>query len=136
MIFGLFVFLGLLVFVTLFVFVQVVRLTPYVFILIYAALRIIPDTISESTRIHGIPPSPLHTLQLIEEMKRDGVSLIVVEPYFNLKTPEAIVNQLAGGRVLVLAPSLGGMKEVTDYLELFEYNVNLLADALRQAAGR
>ncbi|MFM1549681.1 MAG: ABC transporter permease [Lentisphaeria bacterium] len=38
------------------VFVQSVRLTPYVFILIYAALRIIPDTISESTRIHGIPP--------------------------------------------------------------------------------
>ena len=84
----------------------------------------------------GIPPSPRHTLQLIEEMKRDGVTLIVVEPYFNLKTPEAIVNQLSGGKVLVLAPSVGGMKEVTDYLELFEYNVNLLADALRQAAGR
>ena len=84
----------------------------------------------------GIPPSPLHTLQLIEEMKRDGVTLIVVEPYFSLRTPEAIVNQLAGGQVLVLAPSVGGVKEVTDYIELFEYNVNLLAGALRQVAGR
>jgi zinc/manganese transport system substrate-binding protein len=84
----------------------------------------------------GIPPSPLHTIQLIEEMKRDDVALIVVEPYFNLKTPEAIVNQLSGGRVLVLAPSVGGADEVTDYIELFDYNVNLLADALLQSTGR
>jgi zinc/manganese transport system substrate-binding protein len=84
----------------------------------------------------GIPPSPLHTIQLIEEMKRDDVALIVVEPYFNLKTPEAIVNQLTGGRVLVLAPSVGGVDEVTDYIQLFDYNVNLLADALRQTTGR
>ena len=84
----------------------------------------------------GIPPSPLHTIQLIDEMKRDGVSLIVVEPYFNLRTPEAIVNQLTGGQVLVLAPSVGGVDEATDYIQLFEYNVNLLAGALRQAAAR
>jgi ABC-type Zn uptake system ZnuABC Zn-binding protein ZnuA len=84
----------------------------------------------------GIPPSPLHTIQLIEEMKRDGASLIVVEPYFNLRTPEAIVNQLTGGQVLVLAPSVGGVDEATDYIQLFEYNVNLLAGALRQAAAR
>ena len=83
----------------------------------------------------GIPPSPLHTIQLIEEMKRDDVALIVVEPYFNLKTPEAIVNQLTGGRVLVLAPSVGGVDEVTGYIQLFEYNVNLLAGALRQATA-
>jgi zinc/manganese transport system substrate-binding protein len=84
----------------------------------------------------GIPPSPLHTIQLIEEMKREDVALIIVEPYFNLKTPEAIVNQLTGGRVLVLAPSVGGVDEVTDYIQLFDYNVNLLADALRQSTGR
>ena len=84
----------------------------------------------------GIPPSPRHTLQLIEEMKRDGVTLIVVEPYFSLRTPEAIVNQLAGGEVLVLAPSVGGVDEATDYIQLFEYNVNLLAGALQQGAGR
>jgi len=83
----------------------------------------------------GIPPSPLHILQLIEEMKDEGVGIIVVEPYFSLKTPEAIVNQLPTGRVLVLAPSVGGVKEVTNYIELFDYNVDLLAGALRQSAG-
>ena len=84
----------------------------------------------------GIPPSPAHTLQLIEEMKRGGVKLIVVEPYFSLKTPQAIVNQVPGGKVLVLAPSVGGVKEVTDYIQLFDYNVNLLAGALKQITGK
>ena len=84
----------------------------------------------------GIPPSPSHTLDLIGEMKRGGITLIVVEPYFSLKTPQAIANQVPGAKVLILAPSVGGMKEVTDYIQLFEYNVNLLVGALKQAAGK
>ena len=84
----------------------------------------------------GIPPSPSHTIELIDEMKRQGVKLIAVEPYFSLRTPQAIANQLAGGRVLVLAPSVGGVKEATDYIQLFEYNVNLLVGALKQVAGK
>ena len=84
----------------------------------------------------GIPPSPSHTLQLIDEMKRGGVKLIVVEPYFSLRTPQAIANQVSGGQVLILAPSVGGVKETTDYIQLFEYDVNLLAGALRQATGK
>ena len=83
----------------------------------------------------GIPPSPSHTLELIDEMKKQGVKLIVVEPYFSLKTPQAVAGQV-GGRVLTLAPSVGGVKEVTDYIQLFEYNVNLLADALKQVTGK
>ncbi len=55
----------------------------------------------------GIPPSPSHTLELIDEMKTQGVKLIVVEPYFDLKTPQSIATQV-GGKVLVLAPSVGG----------------------------
>jgi ABC-type Zn uptake system ZnuABC Zn-binding protein ZnuA len=61
--------------------------------------------------------------------------LIVVEPYFDLKTPQAIANQI-GGRVMVLAPSVGGAKEATDYIQLFEYDVNLLAGALKQVTGK
>ena len=84
----------------------------------------------------GIPPSPSHTLELIEDMKRQGVKLIVVEPYFDLKTPQAITNQVGGGKVLVLAPSVGGEKEVTDYIGLFNYDVNLLATTLKQITGK
>ena len=84
----------------------------------------------------GIPPSPGHTLDVMGEMRRQQVKLILVEPYFSLRTPQAIANQIAGGRVLVLAPSVGGVKEVTDYIQLFDYNVNLLAGALKQVAGK
>ena len=38
----------------------------------------------------GIPPSPGHTLELMQEMKRQNVKIIAVEPYFDLKTPNAI----------------------------------------------
>jgi zinc/manganese transport system substrate-binding protein len=83
----------------------------------------------------GIPPSPSHTLELIDEMKRQGVKLILMEPYFDLKTPQAIAGQI-GGKVLVLAPSVGGTKEATDYIQLFDYDVNLLASTLKQITGK
>jgi zinc/manganese transport system substrate-binding protein len=83
----------------------------------------------------GIPPSPSHTLELIDAMKSQGAKLIVVEPSFDLKTPQAIANQV-GGKVLVLAPSVGGAKEATDYIQLFEYDINLLAAALKQVTGK
>ena len=83
----------------------------------------------------GIPPSPSHTIELIAEMKRQEVKLIVVEPYFDLKTPQAIATQV-GGKVLVLAPSVGGVKDATDYIQLFDYNVNLLTSTLKQVTGK
>ncbi|HYN08333.1 MAG TPA: metal ABC transporter substrate-binding protein [Vicinamibacterales bacterium] len=83
----------------------------------------------------GIPAPPAHIIDLIGEMKRRGVKLIVVEPYWSLKTPQAIANQV-GGRVLVLAPSVGGVKEATDYIQLFEYDVTQLASALKQISGK
>ena len=83
----------------------------------------------------GIPPSPAHTLELIDEMKRQGVKLIAVEPYFDLKTPQAVATQV-GGKVLVLAPSVGGTKDVTDYIGLFDYDVNLMVTALKQVTGK
>jgi len=36
----------------------------------------------------------------------------------------------------VLAPSVGGAKEATDYIKLFDYDVNLLASALKQLTGK
>ena len=83
----------------------------------------------------GIPPTTAHTVDLIGEMKRQGVKLIVAEPYFDLKTPQAITAQV-GGQVLVLAPSVGGAKEAIDYISLFDYNVNLVAGALKRTTGK
>lgn len=76
----------------------------------------------------GIPPSPQHTVELIQQMKRDNVKVIVVEPYFDLKTPNAVARE-TGGKVLVLPPSVGGEKEITDYFKLFDYDISKLKQA-------
>ena len=76
----------------------------------------------------GIPPSPQHTVELIGLMKRDNVKVICVEPYFDLKTPNAVARE-TGGRVEVLTPSVGGEKEITDYFKLFDYDIAKLKQA-------
>lgn len=83
----------------------------------------------------GIPPSPAHTLQLMEEMKRLGVKLILVEPYFDLKTPDAIARE-TGAKVLVMLPSVGGEARVKTYFDLFDYDVNLLVSAIKETGAR
>jgi zinc/manganese transport system substrate-binding protein len=70
----------------------------------------------------GIPPTPGHTLDVIQTMKREGAKLILVEPYFDLKTPESIARAV-GGKALVLPPSVGGEPEITDYFKLFDYDI-------------
>jgi zinc/manganese transport system substrate-binding protein len=82
----------------------------------------------------GIPPTPQHTLDLINEMKRQNVKLILVEPYFDLKTPNSIA-RATGGEVLVMPPSVGGVKEVSDYFKLFDYDINLLINAIKKTTA-
>ena len=36
----------------------------------------------------------------------------------------------------VLRPSVGGEKEVSDYIKLFDYDVNLLVSAFKEVGGR
>jgi zinc/manganese transport system substrate-binding protein len=79
----------------------------------------------------GIPPTPQHTLDVMNEMKRLKVKVVLVEPYFDLKTPEAIGRE-TGAHVLVMPPSVGGVKETSDYFKLFDYDINLLVDALKK----
>src|SRR5262245_14168209 len=83
----------------------------------------------------GIPPSPSHTLELIQEMKSQNVKVMLVEPYFDLKTPNAVARE-TGAAVLVLAPSVGAEKEITDYIQLFDYDVSRLSAALKAAGGK
>jgi zinc/manganese transport system substrate-binding protein len=82
----------------------------------------------------GIPPTPQHTLDLMNEMKRQNVKLVLVEPYFDLKTPNSIGRD-TGAQVLVVPPSVGGVKEVSDYFKLFDYDINLVVDAIKKSGA-
>jgi zinc/manganese transport system substrate-binding protein len=83
----------------------------------------------------GIPPTPQHTLDLINEMKRQNVKLVLVEPYFDLKTPMSIGRE-TGAQVLVMPPSVGGVKDVPDYFKLFDYDITLLIDAIKKSGAK
>ena len=78
----------------------------------------------------GIPPSPSHTLELIQTIKREGIKVIVMEPYFDRKTPNSIAEK-TGAKVVVLYPSVGGKPGLDDYFKLFDYDINELVKALQ-----
>jgi zinc/manganese transport system substrate-binding protein len=83
----------------------------------------------------GIPPTPQHTLDLMNQMKKDNVKIVLVEPYFDAKTPNAIGRE-TGAEVLVMPPSVGGTKDVPDYIKLFDSNINMLVTAIKKTSGK
>jgi zinc/manganese transport system substrate-binding protein len=78
----------------------------------------------------GIPPSRSHTTGPINVMKRENVKIILVEAYFELKTPNAIARE-TGTEVVVIPSSVGSESGVTDYFKLFDYDLALLTKALK-----
>jgi zinc/manganese transport system substrate-binding protein len=83
----------------------------------------------------GIPPTPQHTLDVIQAMKAQNVKIIMVEPYFDLKTPNAIA-AATGAKVLVMPPSVGGVKEATDYFKLFDTDINMVTAAIKETGAK
>jgi len=83
----------------------------------------------------GIPPTPQHTLDVINAMKAQNVKIIMVEPYFDLKTPNSI-GQQTGGQVLVMPPSVGGVPEASDYFKLFDVDIAKLINAAKTVGAK
>ena len=83
----------------------------------------------------GIPPTPQHTLDVINAMKAQNVKLILVEPYFDLKTPNSIAEK-TGARVVVMPPSVGGVPGASDYFKLFDTDIALLVEAIKATGAK
>ena len=76
----------------------------------------------------GIPPSPSHTLELIDEMKRAGREAHRRRAV--LRPEDAAVDRQRRWAAQVLRAGAVGRrrrKEATDYIQLFDYDVNALA---------
>lgn len=78
----------------------------------------------------GIPPSPTHTLEIINLIANEKVPLILVEPYFDRKTPDYIAEK-TGSTVVTFYPSVGGIPEIKDYFGVFDRNVDAFVNAMR-----
>jgi ABC-type Zn uptake system ZnuABC Zn-binding protein ZnuA len=64
-------------------------------------------------------------------MKRENTKIELIEPYFDVKTPDSIAS-MTGGKVVVMMPSVGGKPEITDYFKLFDYDIAILTQAFQQ----
>jgi zinc/manganese transport system substrate-binding protein len=62
----------------------------------------------------GIPPSPSHIAELIDQMKRQNVKLILMEPWHERRTPELIAQQ-TGAKVVEIPAQVGSARDVPYY---------------------
>ena len=77
----------------------------------------------------GIPPSPTHTLEIINLIANEKVGVILVEPYFDRKTPDYIAEK-TGCTVVTFYPSVGGIPEIKDYFGVFDHDVDAFVKAM------
>ena len=78
----------------------------------------------------GIPPTPAQLVKIINEVKANGIKVIVSSPYFTTSSSDVVAKQ-TGAKVLTLATSVGAFDSIKNYFDVFDYNVNLLVQALR-----
>src|SRR5947207_5215292 len=79
----------------------------------------------------GIPPTPSHTIELVNLMKRETIKIELIEPYFDVKTPDSIAS-MTGGKVVVMMPSVGGKTEIPDDFKQLDYEIEILTQAFQQ----
>ncbi len=83
----------------------------------------------------GIPPTPSQLVKVIGEIRRDKIKIIVSSPYFTTESADLVARQ-TGVKVVVLATSVGGDESIKSYLDLFDYNIDKLVKALKEAYGK
>ena len=68
----------------------------------------------------GIPPSAKHVEQMIQTIKEQNISLMLVASYFEKNSPRMIEDK-TGIKALFLPLFVGGIPEVTDNFQLVDY---------------
>ncbi|MCB1035129.1 MAG: zinc ABC transporter substrate-binding protein [Acidobacteria bacterium] len=76
----------------------------------------------------GIPPSARHVKELIEEIQREGVKVILAANYFDGQQVETIAERT--GCKAVIVPLGPGGQEASDYISLVDFWIRQLAAAL------
>ena len=78
----------------------------------------------------GIPPSPVHLVNLIKVMKEERVKMILVEPWNDVKLASRVAEE-AGARAFVMASSVGAVKGADNYIAAIDFNIKTLSEALK-----
>ena len=78
----------------------------------------------------GIPPSPSHLAEVINQIKAQHIKAIIVEPFHDRKIAEK-VESATGAKVVDFAQFPGGLPGTESYVKLIDKLVSNLAAALK-----
>src|SRR5215208_471161 len=78
----------------------------------------------------GVPPSPSHLAGLMQTIRQTGARVIIMEPFYDRKTADLVASR-TGAKVLILPPSVGGVKGLDDYIAVMRYDIQQLAAAVQ-----
>jgi zinc/manganese transport system substrate-binding protein len=78
----------------------------------------------------GIPASPAHVAKVIQLIKDERIKVIMTVPWGDRKLA-ARIGEEAGAKVVAMAPAVGAVKGANSYIDTVDYNVKMLAEALR-----
>ena len=67
-------------------------------------------------------------------MRAKKIPVILMEPYFDRKTPDSIAAK-TGATVVIFIPSVGGVPAIKDYFALFDYDVEAARRRARRQEG-
>jgi len=76
----------------------------------------------------GIPPDPEHLVRLIQEMKAQHATLLLMEDFYNRRTA-SLVAEKAGAKLLDLPTDVGATPQVKDWFTLVETVLKKMAAA-------
>jgi len=83
----------------------------------------------------GIPPSPKHVEELVQDMRKNNIQVLMAANYFSKTKVEEICEKV--GAIPVIVPmGVGGAKETDDVFMLVNYWVEHLSNAFEQIAGK
>lgn len=75
----------------------------------------------------GIPPTAAHLTEVAATAKAEGVKIILQESFYSAKAASHIASK-TGAKVVVVANSVGGQSEATDYLALMDLIVKRISE--------
>jgi ABC-type Zn uptake system ZnuABC Zn-binding protein ZnuA len=99
----------------------------------YFTYRFNLDVVAELEPKPGIPPGPVHILEVINTSKSEKAGIILMEPFYNRLDAEAVAKK-TGAKVVIVSTAVNGQKEATDYIVMFDNIVSRLSDALSEVS--
>lgn len=78
----------------------------------------------------GIPPTPSQLVTVIDKVKSQNIPVLINSPYFSSKSPNVVARN-TNIELAQLSTMTGGYDEIENYIDLFDYNINTMVEALQ-----